>query len=562
MTSAAPTRVRLVLLAFLLSGSAALIYEVAWTRALSLVLGSTTYAVSTMLATFMAGLALGAWLGGRLADRGGNLLRLFGLCELGIGVTGLVSLPLIYGLPRFYLGVYRSFHLYPPVFFALQILLCAVVMAVPTTLMGATFPLVSRAVTGNIGELGRRVGSAYSFNTVGAVIGAVGAGFLLIPVLGMKGAVLVAGSVNLVVGIGMVLGSRAAKPALLAAFIAAYLPAALWTLAADRHVSLVSFYSAHRFLGAESYDRIHTATRSQLEPVYEASFAEGEVRAFRDPAGHLVLEVGGKIEGTGPKDIANTHLLAYLPIAARPAPESMLVVGLGAGVTLAASRPHVPDVDVVEINPGVVEAVKRFGPSGALDGVDTILDDARSYLAKTDRRYDVISSEPSYPSESVVANLFTREFFRLVATRLEAGGVYAQWLPYHILTNDAVTMMIRTFATVFPHALLFKAPDGLDLILVGSREPLAFGPDELMRRVDALNTERVPLRYVLSRDSEAIAEIAGRTDVPVNTDDHPILEFRVARNLLVGDIGRLEREEAGRPGPGAEAELPTGGEVR
>ena len=94
-----------VLLAFQLSGAAALIYEVTWTRALALVLGSTTYAVSTMLATFMSGLALGAALGGKLADRSDRLLFHFGLCELGIGLTGLVSVPLIYLLPAAYLAV-------------------------------------------------------------------------------------------------------------------------------------------------------------------------------------------------------------------------------------------------------------------------------------------------------------------------------------------------------------------------------------------------------------------------------------------------------------------------
>ena len=134
MEKSTQVRPGFVLLGFLLSGVAALIYEIVWTRALSLVLGSTTYALSTMLATFMGGLALGAFLGGRLADRSSDLVRWFGLCELGIGAAGLASVPLIYSLPEVYLSVYRSFHLYPAVYFLLQVGLCALVMAIPTLL--------------------------------------------------------------------------------------------------------------------------------------------------------------------------------------------------------------------------------------------------------------------------------------------------------------------------------------------------------------------------------------------------------------------------------------------
>ena len=110
----------ILLTAFGFSGAAALIYEVVWTRALSIILGSTTYALSTMLSTFMAGLALGGFLGGKLADRGKNLLLFFGLLELGIGIFGLITMPLIHQLPPFYFKIYRSFHLSPTVYFVFQ----------------------------------------------------------------------------------------------------------------------------------------------------------------------------------------------------------------------------------------------------------------------------------------------------------------------------------------------------------------------------------------------------------------------------------------------------------
>lgn len=541
---------RLILVAFLLSGAAALIYEVTWTRALALVLGSTTYAVSTMLATFMAGLALGAFLGGRLADRRGDLVFQFGVIEMGIGLTGILSVPLIYALPRAYLGLYRAFHLYPAVFFPLQIALCALVMLIPTTLMGATFPLVSRAITERLAEMGSKVGQAYSFNTVGAVAGSLIAGFVLIPRLGLKGAVLTAGLLNLMVGLGMIVRSRRRAPVLPVALLALYLPATGWTALASSSPTLFSFYSAHRHLDGRPFESIVAEDRMAQELVFARSYAEGEVRAFRTPDGYLLLQVGGKIEGTGERDMSNTLLLSYLPIAAHPAPERMLVIGLGAGVTLAAAKEHVEKVELVEINPGVLEAVSRFGPPGLLEGVRIVRDDARNFLMVTEDRYDIISSEPSYPTESVVTNLFTREYYQVAAHRLSEGGIYCQWLPYHIMTNDDVTMMIKTFASVFPHTYLWRVTPGLDLILLGSREPFTGTAIDIRSRVSELNSQGWPLGYLLSREPGQIAEIVGRDDVPINTDDHPILEFRVARNLLVGDLGLIEDREGGDRRPG------------
>jgi spermidine synthase len=533
--------IRLVLPAVLMSGAAALIYEVVWTRALSLILGSTTYAVSTMLATFMAGLALGAWMGGRWADRVDNPLRLFGLCELGIGVLGIVSLPLIWALPRLYLGLYRTFHLYPALFFALQIALCASVMLLPTTLMGATFPLVSRAITRRLEEVGRKVGSAYSFNTVGAVIGSLAAGFLLVPTLGLRGAVLIAGLVNLGVGLLVLRAARPGSIAPLLVLAGLFLPAAAWTLQARPVDTLFNFYSAYRFLDEPiPFAGIVARDQEGLDTLFEGEYAEGSVRALRTDRGNLLLQVAGKIEGTGARDMDSMLLMAYLPIAAHREPRSLLVIGLGAGVTLAAAKGNVTRVDLVEIHPGVLEAVSQFGPPGVLDGVGVVRNDARNYLLTTPQRWDLIASQPSYPTEATVGNLFTREFFALVAQRLEPGGIFGQWLPYYLLANDDVSMMIKTFASVFPHAALWKAEDSLDLILLGSDRPFSTDARAIARRVTDLNRSGWPLDFVLSRSPAEITEIAARTDVPINTDDHPILEFRIVRNLRVGDLTLVE----------------------
>lgn len=520
-----------VFAAFGFSGAAALIYEVAWTRSLSLILGSTTYALSTMLGTFMAGLALGGYLGGRFADRNRNLLLLFGLLEFGIGTAGLLAMPLIGLLPPVYFAVYKAFHLSPALFFIFQFALCSAVMMVPTTLMGATFPVVSRQVTGSIEDVGRSVGAAYTFNTVGAIAGAFSAGFLLIPFLGVKAAIFSAAAVNIATGFILMAVSGARFRARASAFLL-LLPASLAAaLLSAVEAWPVSYYTAGR---VERYDDVARENDGSTV-LFEKDFREGRVKLWRDARGLLILQTDGKIEGTGEKDLANTRLLAYLPIASHPAPKSFLTIGLGTGVTLASAKEYLDDISLVEINGGVVEAVAAFGPPELLAGVDVTVQDARNYLLLGEKRFDIISSEPSYPTESSTANLFTREFYELAAARLNDGGVFCQWLPYYALSNRDATMMLKTFGTVFQNVYLWKATDALDLLLVGSRVPFIYDAAEIRSRVAALNKSGGKLDFVISRNPGQVRKIL-RTeeDVPLNTDDKPFLEYHAARNFITG----------------------------
>ena len=532
----------LLLVAFLFSGAAALMYEVIWTRALSLVLGSTVYAMSTMLSTFMAGLAIGSYVGGKVSDRTRRHLFVFGVCELGIGVCGLASIPLIYRLPSAYFAVYRMFHFQPRLFFFFQILLCSAVMLLPTVLMGATFPLVSRKVTANLAEMGRKVGDAYSMNTVGAVLGSLAVGFLLIPTLGIKGASFVAAAINLATGLGVVLLAGGGRSKSLLFFLPLFAASGYWNAHASQESGLLNFYSARRYLGDNlPFASIDSAARRENRELFARDYAEGTVRAFAQRDGTLVLQVGGKLEGTSRIDMANTVLLALLPIASHPAPRDFLTVGLGAGITLGTAKDHLPHVDLVEIHPGVLEAVSRHGRPGLLDGITVIRNDARNYLLTTEKEYDIISSEPSYPSESSVAGLFTQDYYRLAAGRLRKDGIYCQWLPYYVLTNADITMMVKTFASVFPYTYVWKVTSSVDLIMVGSREPFRVSPQEIMARVQGMNRTGFPLDYTLSRTPEQVREIASRPDVPVNTDDLPRLEFATVDNMIHGDLALKEQ---------------------
>jgi spermidine synthase len=184
-----------ILLAFALSGMSALIYEIVWTRPIQLIFGSTIYAVSTILTSFMFGFALGSYSFRNIADKARNPLFIFAGIELTIGLYGFFVLGLFKILPSIYL-----FALNLPGFQFLQFILVFAVIIIPATLFGATWPIINKAYS-NMEQLGGDTGLLYSLNSLGAVIGSLAAGFLLIPLFGIKKTSLLAASLNLLIAI-------------------------------------------------------------------------------------------------------------------------------------------------------------------------------------------------------------------------------------------------------------------------------------------------------------------------------------------------------------------------
>ncbi len=185
-----------VLACFFTTGAAGLVYEVVWTRALLNVFGASQYAVATVLAAFMGGLALGSWLGGRFSDRLRRPLAAYGVLEIAVAVSAVAVAPALELFDPLYRAVYRAGG---PGFLGLGLLrfaLCGLVLLVPTTLMGTTLPLLSRFAVRQARVTGRRIGALYAVNTAGAVCGTAGAGFLLIPALGVRGALLAAAAAS------------------------------------------------------------------------------------------------------------------------------------------------------------------------------------------------------------------------------------------------------------------------------------------------------------------------------------------------------------------------------
>lgn len=198
---------------FVASGFSALVYQIVWLRALSLVFGITVYAASAVLTSFMAGLALGSWLGGRLADRVRRPLTAFAGIELGIAAAAL-AVPAALGLAH---ALYVAVHARMPDALGLltvaRLACSALVLLVPTTLMGASLPLLARHVARHGGAAAARIGLLYAANTAGGIAGTLLAGFVLIGSIGVTATTRVAAAGNLLVGLGALLLARRVAPA-------------------------------------------------------------------------------------------------------------------------------------------------------------------------------------------------------------------------------------------------------------------------------------------------------------------------------------------------------------
>ncbi|HSE97585.1 MAG TPA: fused MFS/spermidine synthase, partial [Blastocatellia bacterium] len=198
----------IILLCFFASGTSGLIYQVVWVRELVLVFGATTFAVSTVLTAFMGGLALGSFIVGRRSRMVTRPLRLYGLIEIGIGLYGL-AVPLIFALlPSIYHPIWQWLHLSFLALSVIRFMFAGLVLVLPTALMGATLPVLASYYAREPDRIGLRVGSLYSLNTFGAVCGAFGTGFILIPSFGMIATTAIAAVTNILLGVVALAYSR------------------------------------------------------------------------------------------------------------------------------------------------------------------------------------------------------------------------------------------------------------------------------------------------------------------------------------------------------------------
>ncbi len=543
-------RVRVAVLAILaVSGGLTMIYEVAWSRFLALILGSSVYAFTGMLVAFLLGTAGGALAGAaRMAVPGVRPMRWLAAALALAGITALATNHTFRFMPYWYVDLYAMLDGHEDLVLVGQWLLACVVMTPTTFCIGLTFPFAAAVVADRADAVGSDVSRLYALNTMGAVVGALAGGFILLPRLGIQETLLAAVVVDLALA-GAVMAERASsrRTKLVWSGGLALVAAAALLVPPPWNPLLMSagMYKYVSELSDFSHEAVRNYALSDFELLYYAEGTTSTVTVARSTgSGNIWLANNGKVDASSREDLRTQVLLAHLPFVARPDAKSALVVGLASGITAGGVTLHddLERIDVLEIEPAIIVASEYFrGFNHQVledERVRVIPNDARNHLVLYDGVYDVIINEPSNPWISGVSNLFTKEFLELGRSRLSADGVFCQWLQIYGMGQDDLRSLIRTFVDVFPHVSVWYALDDSDVLLVGSRGRVdALGADlqELFagRVGDDLSRIGIDHPYDLltyqRMDRADLIEVAG--DVGPNTDDNVRIEFSAPRYL-------------------------------
>jgi len=497
-----------VLLTLALSGFCALGAEVVWTRILSLMLGATVYTFSIILAVFLAGLAIGsgagAWLGRtslrpRLALAACQLLQVGAIAWAAHAMAK--SLPYWPVDPQAHSSVAK---------FRFDLLRCAWAILPATVLWGASFPLAVASVAGAGLQTAAVVSRAYAANTLGAILGAVLAGMALIPLLGTQHTQAVLMVVCVAAAMLAWWPRGAPQITAFAACAAAALPIALnvpripWQLVAYGRQTATTDYDAHALYFGEGMN--------------------SSVAVSETPGGARFFHVSGKTEASSlEKDMRLQRMLGHIPALLHPHPRSVLIVGCGAGVTSGSFvlHPSIERIVICDIEPLIPRVVATHFRAENHDvirdpRVEVVYDDARHYVATTQEKFDIITSDPIHPWVKGSAVLYSQEYYELCRRRLKPGGLVTQWVPLYESNGTVIRSEIATFFSVFPHGTIWGNDDdgfGYDTVMLGQAGPLTIDVDALQARFDrrdyaSVQSALAPLG--LGSAIELLATYAGR----------------------------------------------------
>jgi len=540
-----------------ISGMIVMIYEVAWIRLLSTILGSSTYSFTLMLSAFITGIAFGSLISRRLA-RIGRPFLLFGISQILVGGMLLLTLPLYAKLPYFFLDLQSSiprtdagYRLYE----AGKYLFCLLIMLPPTLASGAALPLAADVVARLRGNISQPVGRIWAVNTLGTIFGALGGGLLMLPLLGVELTLRIGIVINMALGIWILsltplLGRKRIRK--LAVGIAVLL-IMFFRFSPDwdqRALALGAFHS--RGDVAEARESFQAEYDIQ-NLIFYTEDINGTVATLQYEDNHSLVVNGKTDASTYIGDQVTQTLIAAIPALMVPDAKRTLVVGLGSGQTAGHMLSYpVSSVEIVEISPGVIEASHYFdninGRPLEDPRTELIMQDAKTYLlTRPERRYDLILSEPSNPWIAGIGGLFSVEYFTTLRDHLEIGGVVAQWIHSYQQTEKTLTSVLMTFHEVFPYVSVWSLAPG-DVLLVGSPAPFIwdFNESQAMLEKNAVKADLnriyiTSLFTLLNRQMLGPLVVDEITSVegPLNTDDSPYLEYNAPKAAFLRSRSEL-----------------------
>ncbi|MFV2055462.1 MAG: fused MFS/spermidine synthase, partial [Thiohalomonadales bacterium] len=536
----APLRKRALLVLFG-TGFASIAVEVGWTKYLSIFTGTTIYGFAAILTIFLVGIAAGSWAIKSYLERmqRPELWMALGLVTLGLMLlftrAGLTAIPPIY-------AAINHFPVAPGLRHFVKYFVVFLLLFPPTFILGALFPLNLKLYCGNLRGVRARIGKAYAVNTTASIFGSLFAGFYMIPKYGTDSLLTLMALLILVFPLLFV---PTLKTTLSRAMV---LVTALLVLGLNWVVPHINYED---LISSVQYDDDAYAGK---EPKYlflkEGKAGVISMVTYDDK--HVKLQNNGLNESF--IDLYNDanvliveSLLGLMPYLLHEDPKNAFVVGFGGGITTRALTftQGLESIKVVELEPAVVEAGRAIlnGEIPALQDprVSLSFNDARNTLLLDNTRYDIIAAQPSHPWLARASNLFTKEFFAIVDSRLNDNGIYGQWL--NLFNMDATTMrsILQAFYGVFPHGLTMANVKSGDFLMFGSRQKIIFDYDRMRKRMaepmiklsfnyaEIFEPKDLFWYFALSRDQA----VAAAGDIVANSDTNILSEVRLSK--LYGD---------------------------
>jgi spermidine synthase len=517
--------------AFFSSGLISIGYELVWMRSIVLLLGGFTYVFSAVLTIYLLGNVIGAWIGSGLSKRLKNPALAFGTSLTCLGISGMFYVPWLcmWALkatsgPAGFLKMYADNKgtLCPLIYSAFLFL-------IPSVMMGIGFPLALQAWGRYHQKVGRTTGAIYAVNTIGAVIGGLVTGFLLIPFLGAQLSITVLGLLGLCLGATMVhINLPPAKilrrilcpaAAVVLAIVALIIPADLYK---QKIVSLVGQPGSKTLAVREGLTTTVSVKRN----------TDGTLVLMSD----RVSIAGDDIHRSAQKTLG--HLSALLHSDAT----DVLSIGFGAGETTLCLAQHDLDrIDCVEIAPEVVQvAIQYFTHINLGNQLDQKVNltymDAKSFLYLTEKHYDIIINDADIPSYSGSAPLFAKEHFQNAMDHLNPKGLFITKLHLSGISIDSFDSILGTFLRVCPYVTIwFPTTKPYSFFyLIGSKQPQVFSPKNIDDELENQNV-RNSVAYLNFNNSLDVLScyIGDKKDIDkylskgfrLNSDYSPFVEF-------------------------------------
>lgn len=534
---------------FAVSGATAMTLQVMWTRALAVLIGSSIFSFTIILVAVLIGLGIGSAVFGRVSQRTAHPVRWLGGLHLGIAAAVGLSYLVTDRIPYVFTWLLQSTSFGVDAILVCQFMLACITVLPATFLMGGVFPLTVRIAALRLDSVGRDVGTAYALNTTGAIVGSFLSGFVVLPHLGLQRGIYV----SVLAGLGLAAALFAVAPGLgrarrVAGVTAAFGLAALGLILP--RWDLVSFSSG--------FFRVSIAREYIYRKIHKREWKNPKLVYYEDGVATTVtvdqwgktfsLKNNGKVDASNDADMATQIIVGILPLLLwkGDAPPKVALVGFGSGVTAGAITQYpIGSLEVVELEPAIYRASRFFDNDNhrPLENplVTARVGDGRNFLTQRRDTFDVIVSQPSNPWLTGVSNLFTREYFRDIKTRLGKGGIFCQWAQLYEMAPWNIKTIYRTVREEFPYVYVFAAEDlSSDTILIASMDPIKLDLGVIERalrdprtRAEArragLESAHDVVAYLLLGPEELEAFTAGSPD---NTDDNARIEFAAPRDLL------------------------------